>query len=300
VDARRGNAMWTLAVDAVTVEVTAALAEAGVASLLLKGPSIAEWLYEDPAARSYTDSDLLVDPDGVAVARTKLAELGFRAEFGPLPHPGMESPPSQPWRRADFAVDLHTTLEGAGVGAREVWAVLRPGATEQTVGGRRLLVLGEPARLAHVALHAGHHGAAAERPLEDLRRALARIDLDGWRSAAGVAERIAASPLFAAGLELLPEGRRLLAPLGLEGVARERLPRVPVAAGFARLRASRGLRAKAGLLVHELVPSADFMRWWTPLARRGPRGLLAAYVWRWLWLLWHAARVAIWRRSAHS
>lgn len=292
--------MWTLAVDAVSLEVAEALGNAGVDTLLLKGPSIATWLYEDPATRSYTDSDLLVDPERMAAARATLAALGFQPEFGPLAHPGMESPPSQPWRRDRFAVDLHATLAGATVEAREVWTVLRAGATEQSVGGRALLVLGETERLAHIALHAGHHGPAVERPVEDLRRALARIEIDGWRAAADVAAQIGALATFAAGLGLLPEGRALLAHLGLETADRGRSPDLPVAAGIARLGEASGFRAKASLLRHEILPSADFMRWWTPLARRSRRGLVAAYAWRWVYLLWHGARVWIGATDQHK
>src|SRR5438270_41821 len=98
--------MWAMAVDAVTAEVVTALDGAGVDCLLLKGPSIAGWLYEE-GARTYSDTDLLVAPDRLPAARATLAELGFRNEFGSLPHPGMESPPSAPWRRDVFAVDLH-------------------------------------------------------------------------------------------------------------------------------------------------------------------------------------------------
>jgi hypothetical protein len=288
--------MWTLAVDAVTAEVVTAFEAADVDAVLLKGPSIATWLYEDPALRGYADSDLLVDPDRIAAARATLTELGFRPEFGPLPHPGMESPPSQPWHREGFAVDLHETLPGVAADPRAAWRVLRSGATEQSVGRRTVRVLGEPARLAHVALHAGHHGPLAGQPLEDLRRALAVAGQDSWRSALEVAERMEATACFAAGLGLLPDGRRLLARLGVDPSAEAAGPAdVPVEAGLARLRTTPGLGPKATLLRGELLPSPEFMRWWSPLARRSRRGLIAAYAWRWAYLAWHALRV--WRRG---
>ena len=49
-----------LAIDAVTAQVVTALRANGIRPLLLKGPSIAGWLYGDGAARPYGDSDLLV------------------------------------------------------------------------------------------------------------------------------------------------------------------------------------------------------------------------------------------------
>jgi hypothetical protein len=291
--------MRAMAVDAVTAEAMSALADAGVESVLLKGPSIAGWLYDDPAERPYVDSDLLVDPALAARAHATLERIGFRRGFGPLPHPGMEDAPSYPWERGDAVVDLHETLPGAGAERARVWRVLRAGCDEQRIGGRTALVLGEPARLVHVALHASHHGPSVERPVEDLRRAVTRAADEAWAAAATVAREIEALGAFAAGLALLPEGRERLRALGLEPPPRApravRAPDardVPLAAGFTRLAAAPGLRAKASLLREELLPSPSFMRWWTPLARRSRRGLAAAYALRWLYLARNAPRGA--------
>jgi hypothetical protein len=169
----------------------------------------------------------------------------------------------------------------------QVWAALRPGSEELIVAGTPTPVLGRPARLAHVALHAAHHGPRVERPIEDVRRALRRASEEEWREAADVAARIGATRAFAAGLALGRGG----APAA--GDAAE----VPLAAGFARVSAAPGLRAKARLVAEELVPSAEFMRWWTPLARRSRRGLAAAYLWRWAFLEVRApAALTAWRR----
>ena len=39
------------------------------------------------------------------------------------------------------------------------------------------------------------------------------------------------------------------------------------------------------------------MRWWSPLARRGNRGLAGAYLWRTIWVIGHAlgAIHTLWR-----
>jgi putative nucleotidyltransferase-like protein len=284
--------MWTMAVDAVTAEVTAALGEAGVDSIVLKGPAIATWLYDENNCRSYVDSDLLVDPAHLNATYVLLEKRGFHREFGPLPHPGMDDPPSHPWRRGAVLVDLHETLPGATADRRHVWAVLRGGSTELSIGGRPTRVLGEPARLVHLALHAAHHGARVEPPLRDLRRALELRSDDDWAAAAAVAERIGASTAFATGLGLLPDGRRLLSRLDLEDIGPAESPsgaeEVRLASGIERLSAARGLRAKAAMLGGELFPSPEFMRWWIPLARRSRRGLLAAYVWRLIYLVRYA------------
>ncbi len=40
----------------------------------------------------------------------------------------------------------------------------------------------------------------------------------------------------------------------------------------------------------ELFPRPEFMRWWSPLARRGRLGLVLSYPRRWLWLALQAPR----------
>ena len=50
----------TLAVDVVTAEVVDAFRRAGVRAVVLKGPTLAGWLYGGEAVRTYGDSDLLV------------------------------------------------------------------------------------------------------------------------------------------------------------------------------------------------------------------------------------------------
>jgi len=290
-----------MAVDAVTAEVVSALADDGVDSLLLKGPSVADWLYDDDS-RTYVDSDLLVAPDRMAAARATLERLGFRQQFGSLPHPGMEAPPSAPWQRDAFQVDLHERLEGAMADRGRLWGVLWAGRTQLVVGGRSVAALGKSARLVHLALHAAHHGQRAEKPLRDLSRALERVGDSGWAAAAEVADAIGASSAFAAGLDLLPEGRALLDRLGM-GIPSSPTwflapDETPVAAGIERVRQAPGFGTKAAIVRHEAFPSAEFMRWWTPLARRSRIGLLAAYPWRWAYLVRHLpAALAAGRRA---
>src|ERR687893_43534 len=67
-----------LAVDAVSAEVLDALRAAHVPTILLKGPSVAEWLYHQGPGRSYLDTDVLVAPPALADAERVLAELGFQ------------------------------------------------------------------------------------------------------------------------------------------------------------------------------------------------------------------------------
>jgi putative nucleotidyltransferase-like protein len=295
-------AMWTLAVDAITAEVAEAFEHAGVESLLLKGPSIASWLYADPAERPYLDSDLLIEPSRSGAAHAVLEAAGFQREFGPLPHVGMHSPPSSPWSRGGHTVDLHVSLAGATADPQAVWAVLRSGAVEEVVGGKSVRTLGETARVAHLALHAAHHGPHVEPPLRDLRQALGRFSDDHWRAAAALADRVGGSVAFANGLCLLPAGQDLAARLGLaadySAAWRLGVENVLMAAGIQRLATTPGLRARAAIMRDEAFPSREFLRWWTPMTRGAWPGLTRAYLWRWRFLVRHApAALRAWRRT---
>ena len=53
-----------------------------------------------------------------------------------------------------------------------------------------------------------------------------------------------------------------------------------VAGGLDRLGRTPGIKAKTRLLARELFPTPEFMRIWSPLARRGGIHLALAYLWR--------------------
>jgi len=54
-----------------------ALREAGIASLLLKGPALARSVYPDPAIRQSADIDLLIQPQHIPAAEDVLEKLGY-------------------------------------------------------------------------------------------------------------------------------------------------------------------------------------------------------------------------------
>lgn len=301
-------AAFAFAVDLVSAEVWGAFEAAEVAAVLLKGPAIAAWLYPGEG-RLYADTDLLVRAADWGRAGRVLARLGFAEDASVRDHARIGGAGSVPWERhRDGAVvDLHRSLFGLGVtGEAEVWAAFTAGGETLAVGGAQVRVPPRPARLLHIALHAVQHGAtAAAKPMLDLERAVERAPEPLWREAAALAARLGAAPEFAAGLRLTPAGAQLAATIGVaaEGsaTARLRVGRVPTAEGFGELAATTGLPAKLALLRAELFPGAAFMRWWTPLARRGRRGLAVAYGWRALWLLARApAGWLAWRRASQS
>src|SRR5215211_5077419 len=127
-----------LAVDTVTAEVVTAMRNAGLRPLLLKGPSVALWLYGDDVPRPYGDSDLLLSPESQRAAQDVLRALGFRPLGYPVPWE------SQAWmRRSDqAAVDLHRSLIGAAAAPARVWEELATDTETLPVGGVDVEVLG--------------------------------------------------------------------------------------------------------------------------------------------------------------
>src|SRR4051812_2992968 len=100
--------------DQVAARVVLEVREAGVRSILLKGPALARWLYADGSPRTYFDCDLLVAVDDFAFAEATLQELGFEQGADDQDLPGWQLPAYE-WRQPSGAkIDLHRTLTGVG------------------------------------------------------------------------------------------------------------------------------------------------------------------------------------------
>lgn len=299
-------AAQNLLVDRLAAEVTGVLDSAGIDSVLVKGPVIGEWLYED-GVRGYGDADLMISPKDWEEAIGLLLQNGFRDYLAPLAHPGLESSASKGLARGSDNVDLHRTLAGLEAPPDEVWRAISSEAGRQRVGGRQIAVPSRPAVLMHLALHAAAH-YDAEKPLEDLRRGIAAGSEAQWRAAAELAARLDGLAAFASGLRRLPEGAALGAALAVGRAGSLRLDLrhsgVPTAVGLHELLGpGLTLPERCRLLLHELFPNPAFMRWWSGLARRGTRGLIASYPLRWIWLSVNVPAgllelVRAWRRRA--
>jgi hypothetical protein len=295
-----------LEVDRVTGEVVHALRAAGVTPLLLKGPALVAWLYDDGTPRPYVDCDLLVPPADWEKAQHVLSSIGFERDTSLDEYDPRFAPRhADPWKRASDGgqIDLHQTLPGCPVNATDLWGPISADAETMKVGATQVAVPRPAARALIVAAHAGHHGPDEERPIEDLSRAIERVPQATWAEAVEIAYEVQAMQLLSRGLRLLPEGARLAERLGIpspelieasygEGLGGG------TALGFARLAEQRGARAKARLLLRELFPEPRFMRWWSPMAARGRLGLALAYAWRVCWLVVHAGPgLYAWARS---
>jgi hypothetical protein len=300
VDAELQLALWSQYVDKVAVSVTEEFAARGVETILLKGPAIATWLYCDGTPRPYGDADVMVSPADWPAAESILSELGFRKELAPLDHPGMGSFASEAWIRGSENVDLHCTLWGLGATPEAVWAALAPLTERIELRGREVRTLGLEARALLLATHAAKHGDGWA--VGDLERGVRMLPFDLWCRAAVLASELDAVPAFVAGMRLVAGGREIVQEIGFaDGPLAEaslRAWRVPMALGIEELSKTPGLLAKLRFVLRELFPTPAFMRWWTPLARRGSVGLSAAYVWRLVWVFRYAVPAfRAWRRA---
>jgi hypothetical protein len=302
------QAVFAFKVDRITAEISTALSERSIPSILVKGPAIATWLYSGEAPRLYGDTDLFLRKSDWEKAFKLMEGLGFEDDLGPLDHPRMESGEGFPWfRNADgAAVDLHYTLFGIGVPPEDVWIALSETAVGENVGGIEITMPSRPARLVHIALHAiQHEGGAWEKPMKDLELAIAKVPVETWTEARELAERLNAAETFAAGLRLTPAGRELATTIGATQAPTVqtalRLENVPLSEGFQELREAPGIRSKLALVFRELFPTREFMRWWSPMASRGPAGMFLAYCWRPVWLVYRSVPGFIaWRKATRQ
>lgn len=295
-------------IDAATAGVLRSLDRAGVRALLLKGPSVARWLYGDGGTRVYVDCDLLIAPAQIDVAETMLESLSYKRTFDDRVMPTWWRQHATQWVREDgrLIVDLHHKIPGVRADARLAWKVLAADSAVMQVGGQSAWSLGLPARALHIALHAAHHGAACRGPIADLQRALSILDFELWVKAATLAGELDAIDAFVAGLCITPEGAEVVSRLGLpsprsvEVQLRAGSP-PPVALGFEQFADADGTRARAEILWRKLVPPTEYMRRWDPSASRSRSALLCAYARRAAWILRHAPRgIWAWYRVRRS
>jgi hypothetical protein len=286
-----------LRIDHATAAAVRALDTAGIPYILLKGPSVAHWLYEPEDARRYGDCDLLVPPDEFTEALQTLTKLGFVPDLEEAEMPSWwREHALAMFRQSDgVAIDVHRSLLGVQVTASELWAALSARTDAMPVGDSMANVLTKPGRALHAALHVAQHGGSV-RDLDVLARAVDRMDDDGWRAAAELASTLRATAAFRRGLSLLPAGEDLAQRLRFVGESAVdvelRAAGSAEALTLALVLDANGLRLRLSLVRHKLLPPPTFMRKWSALARRGRFGLAAAYAWRPIWVATRVPRAA--------
>jgi len=295
----------TLAVDHTTVSVIRAFQAQGVQPILLKGPSMARWLYPE-GGRHYVDCDLLVSPQEWDKAEILLSELGFSPMLAKARDVERERH-SMPWEKKGHAVsvDLHHTLPGATAGDEQVWRVLSSNADTFEIGSVVCEALNAVARALHVALHAAEDGLGNPQVKDDLKRALEIVSPRAWKRAALLAQGIGAELSFSTGLRLLPQGQAVANDLNLPDnppaeVALRAAGHPATALGFSQVVSAATPRRRLEMLISKIVPSVTFMRRWYPRASR-PLGLPVAYIQRWIWIARNApSGYRAWRNTKGS
>jgi hypothetical protein len=205
-------------IDLVTIQVMDALQEANVRALLLKGPVIAQWLYDPGEVRGYNDCDVLAAPDRFASAGRAMGAAGFHLHSDEATHPEvLDQGRSQIWHRLpeDVWIDLQWRLPGFGLAPGLAWERLWDGRETMNLRSGNVAVAGEPARTLHLATAAVPADSESRKALIDLERAIVRLDPDVWRAAARLADQVDAMPALRAGLNRTSAGASLAARLGL-------------------------------------------------------------------------------------
>lgn len=150
-----------LAHAAALEEILAALRDAGVEVMVLKGAALAESVYGSLALRPMIDLDVLVRAADLATAEEVMEGLGYTPPPGALPaayYRGNHIHIPYQSRRRDVKVDLHHSLQ-EDVGwlqpdLEEIWR----GARRRRLAGTEALVMGLEDLLLYLCLHLDKHG----------------------------------------------------------------------------------------------------------------------------------------------
>jgi Uncharacterised nucleotidyltransferase len=275
---RRLDSLW---VDWYTGQVVSRLRERQLEPILLKGPAIVRWLYAgEPDGRSYIDADLLVEPGMLPLAEGVLSELGFDVEE--LPWLDLEQPHAKSWRRPDGAViDLHRVPLGCEhIDPGVVWETWRTGVEAIEVGQLDVLVPAPAVRLLALLLAVGVGHGQRGHELNDLERALAKLDFATWSETASLAGRLGLEREAGYGLTRVPRGEALSEQLGLPArpPLRLLLDTDPILRALGHLSRLPGTRAKLDYLARRLLPPPAYVSKQHPRAAGSAGGAALAYL----------------------
>ena len=258
---------------------------------MLKGPSIAQWLYPS-GGRSYLDTDLLVPGCEFSRAGAVLKSLGFSEllegfhSFERSLDPGAEITFARPElsRGGGGFVDLHRNLPRLSTPDELLWESFSAGTETIGVGDVKVCVLGRTALALHVVLHAVQHQFQCHTS-EDLRRAIAMMATDDWRPVADLAARLGVTGVMGFGLRHDAAGAEIAEGLGLPGLSSAdplvralHAPRGSLS--LTDFRSAPTLRAKVQRIRWMLLPSPAKIRYVSRLPDAHGRTLLLAYA-RW-------------------
>jgi hypothetical protein len=275
--------LWSLVLDNACGVIARHLEAAKVPFIMLKGATIAHWLYRDPGQRTYVDLDVLVPPSAERATIEALRQIGFEPMFDQSSVRSY-TPEEQPLRNSQgVEVDLHVALKGVGLPPEEAWAVLREETTPWDWAGTRVPALSVGARALNLALHVTQGGVIDEKAVRDLELGIERLEQSVWREARDLAVRLQACDALSAGLRLLPTGIDLAEALGVAPPTHLRTrmqanAASPSAVQVERIVTLEGWRNRLRLVIRILFPTDEWMRLTYPDRAVGLRGMIGARV----------------------
>jgi hypothetical protein len=279
-----GSQAW---LELLHAEVSFLLTRADVPHLVIKGPSISQWLYRS-GERQSVDVDILVVPKARSLAKHALAEAGFV-----LTHRGTRrdetATHSREFHREDaglggHSVDLHWFFPGIDLPPNDAFELLWRERMAGWQAGTSVWFPSYPARALIIGLHAAR-SPNVRYIGDDLARVVRWADDNGWGDIVDLAMRMDAASAFRAGLETLN--------VGSEAVARAGLSRVPIRREWALRSSNAGLtalrldelsgipwRRRPSRVGRWLIPTPTLMRIRDPRAARSKWWLGRAYACR--------------------
>ena len=286
------DAARSLGCDRVCAEVVGAMQDVGIPTILLKGASIARWLYPS-GGRTYVDTDLLVPAYEFSRAEAVLRSLGFTElleRFHPFELGAEPAVETAFTRRAELGlgpggtVDLHRNLPSLPVPDEFLWETFSADTETFPIGDVELRVLGRTALALHVVAHAVQHRFQHHTD-EDLRRALAVMSVDDWRPVADLAARLGIAEMLGLGLRHHAVGAEIADGLALPCLSPTdsriwMLSAPRGSASLAELWAAPTLRATVQRIRWTLIPSPAKIRYVSRLPDAHGYTLLLGYA-RW-------------------
>lgn len=223
------------------------LDDAGIPSIVLKGPVTRQRLYADDEVRPTADVDLLVPSRQFRRAGAVPRDHGYeQVQLGGH---------ADSWRNGDGYLDLHLTLPFVTIAPRRTFEVLSEHTTTLVVAGEAVPVLDELAHAVHLAVHAAQNDFDPEhRSFDEWRRGMSSLGGD-HDAARAVAVQLGAEATWDLACEaLLPAADRVALAARLP--ARKPEASLRAAAPFLRspIPATVRLRATRAHLHYQLSP----------------------------------------------
>ena len=263
-------------------EILLRFSENALPVIVLKGPHLAEMVYEDWALRPMVDFDLMVrkyDLDrAVRLLKGSAYEPAKRFDIDSQVRINADLPVLS--RGNHFHIELHWTIERPGspfvIDVGELWKR----AVRTTIAGTETLVFCDEDLLLHLCIHAAYHHrfSFGLLPVLDVAGVMDRLgDRIDWgrfveRTRKWNATRCVSLTLRLAeelfGIEVPPmlakEGLFDGCDQGIVDVAKERMfqtssDHMPLTSNISRLWGSKGWSEKLGIFLRNAFPSRDFL-----------------------------------------